>query len=98
MPRLQGPAQVADEQLKAALAQLDAMTVGKGDPNYAAALAAVRQATAAVSGTDPATGQPYAEGYAGLPAELTALAGRPRRGRRAKRRKSPSGWSPAVRN
>ena len=43
-PRLQAPAQVADEQLKAALQQLEAMTVGKGDPNYAAALAAVRQA------------------------------------------------------
>ena len=49
------------------------MTVGKTDPNYDAALAAVRQATAAISGTNPATGQPYAEGYAGLPAELTAL-------------------------
>jgi RND superfamily putative drug exporter len=33
----------------------------------------VRAATAAVGGTDPATGAPYAEGYAGLPAELTAL-------------------------
>ena len=49
------------------------MTVGKDDPNYAAALAAVRQAAAAVSGTDPASGLPYAEGYAGLPAELAAL-------------------------
>ena len=29
------------------------MTVGKADPNYAAALGAVRQALAAVSGTDP---------------------------------------------
>ncbi len=75
VPGLQGPAAVADEQLKAALAQLDAMTVGKGDPNYAAALAAVRQAAAAVSGTNPATGLPYAEGYAGLPAELAALQG-----------------------
>ena len=58
MPALQGPAQVADEQLKAALAQLEAMTVGKGDPNYAAALAAARQAAAAVSGTDPAPASP----------------------------------------
>jgi RND superfamily putative drug exporter len=73
LPRLQGPAQAADEQLKTALQQLDAMTVGKGDPNYAAALAAVRQAAAAVSGTDPVSGQAYAEGYAGLPPELTAL-------------------------
>ena len=73
VPSLQAPAQAADEQLKAALAQLESMTVGKDDPNYAAALAAVRQAAAALSGTDPATGQPYAEGYAGLPAELAAL-------------------------
>jgi putative drug exporter of the RND superfamily len=73
VPSLVGPARAADEQLKAALAQLDSMTVGKEDPNYAAALAAVRQAAAAVSGTDPASGQPYAEGYAGLPAELDAL-------------------------
>jgi putative drug exporter of the RND superfamily len=72
LPGLRGPTQVADDQLTTALAELDAMTVGKGDPNYAAALAAVRQAAAAVSGTDPA-GQPYAEGYAGLPSELNAL-------------------------
>ena len=36
------------------------MTVGKSDPNYAAALEAVRRARAAVSGTDPVTGAPYA--------------------------------------
>ncbi len=73
VPELQRAAQVADEQLKAALAQLGQMTVGKTDPSYAPALDAVRQATAAVSGTDPISGQPYAPGYAGLPAELTAL-------------------------
>jgi RND superfamily putative drug exporter len=58
LPRLQGPAQVADEQLKTALRELDAMTVGKGDPNYTATLEAVRQASAAASGE---------------PAELTVL-------------------------
>ena len=36
------------------------MTVGKSDPNYAAALEAVRQASAAVGGTDPVNGRPYA--------------------------------------
>jgi RND superfamily putative drug exporter len=76
LPQLQGPAQTAEEQLKAALQQLEGMTVGKGDPNYAATLAAVRQAAAAVSGTDPGTGQPFAAGYGGLPAELAALQGR----------------------
>jgi RND superfamily putative drug exporter len=73
LPRLLAPAKAADAQLKAALAQLQGMTVGKTDPNYAAALEAVRQATAAVSGTDPATGAPYAPEYAGLPVELEAL-------------------------
>ena len=65
------------------------MTVGKTDPNYGAALEAVRNATAAVSGNDPVTGAPYdpvpetpeVEPYAGLPAELEPLqrtpAGRP---------------------
>jgi RND superfamily putative drug exporter len=73
LPRLQGAAQVADEQLKAALQQLEAMTVGKTDANYGPSLEAVRKASAAVSGTDPATGQPYAPEYVGLPAELATL-------------------------
>ncbi|HYG96899.1 MAG TPA: MMPL family transporter, partial [Solirubrobacterales bacterium] len=81
LPELIGPARVTDEQLKAALARLQAMTVGKTDPEYAAALEAVRKATAAVSGVDPLTGAPYdpvpetpeVEPYTGLPAELTAL-------------------------
>jgi RND superfamily putative drug exporter len=73
LPELIAPAGVADEQLKEALTRLQAMTVGKGDPEYAAALEAVRKASAAVGGTDPVTGAPYAENYAGLPAELTAL-------------------------
>jgi RND superfamily putative drug exporter len=57
-PALQGAAKVTDEQLKAALAQLEGMTVGKSDPNYGPALEAVRQAAAAA---------------APLPAELAAL-------------------------
>jgi RND superfamily putative drug exporter len=73
LPRLIAPAKVADEQLKAALAQLQGMTVGKDDPNYGAALEAVRQAVAAVSGTDPVGGGAYAPDYTGLPTELEAL-------------------------
>jgi RND superfamily putative drug exporter len=73
LPRLQGAAKTADEQLKAAFAQLQGMTVGKTDPNYGAALEAVRRAGAAVSGIDPGTGTPYAPEYAGLPVELEAL-------------------------
>jgi putative drug exporter of the RND superfamily len=81
LPKLIAPAGVADEQLKAALAQLQGMTTGKSDPNYTATLEAVRKALAAVSGTDPVTGAPYdplpetpeVEPYTGLSAELTAL-------------------------
>ncbi|HEX8689950.1 MAG TPA: MMPL family transporter, partial [Solirubrobacterales bacterium] len=73
LPQLVAPAEVANQQLATALQQLEGMTVGKTDPNYAAALEAVRRALAAVSGTDPASGQPYAPEYAGLPAELAAL-------------------------
>ncbi len=76
LPQLIAPAQEAEAQLKAALRELEAMGVGKGDPAYAAALAAVRQASAAVSGVDPASGAPYAPEYAGLAAELTALQAR----------------------
>ncbi len=75
-PQLQAAAQAANEQLTTALQQLNGMTSGKSDPNYGPALEAVRKATAAVSGTDPATGLPYAADYAGLPSELTALQAR----------------------
>jgi RND superfamily putative drug exporter len=73
LPRLQAPATEADAQLKTAFEQLKGMTVGKADPNYAAALEAVRRALAAVSGTDPESAAPYAANYAGLPTELAAL-------------------------
>jgi RND superfamily putative drug exporter len=61
LPQLVAPAQEAEAQVKLALAQLEAMTVGKADPAYAATLEAVRKANAALGG---------------LPAELAALQGR----------------------
>jgi RND superfamily putative drug exporter len=73
LPKLRPPAEDAEAQLKTAFAQLQGMTTGKADPNYAAALAAVSRALAAVSGTDPSSGAAYAAEYAGLPAELAAL-------------------------
>ncbi len=85
LPPLESAAKTANDQLQTAWQQLQGMTVGKTDPNYAAALDAVRQATAAVSGTDPSNGQPYSAGYTGLPAELSALQ-RPAAERRRRRR------------
>jgi RND superfamily putative drug exporter len=76
LPQLVAPAKEAEAQLKAALVQLQGMTVGKTDPNYVAALEAVRRATAAVTGTDPVGGAPYAPEYAGLGVELEALQAR----------------------
>jgi putative drug exporter of the RND superfamily len=81
LPELIAPAKDAEAKLVEALTQLQGMTVGKSDPDYAAALAAVEGAAAAVSGKDPVNGAPYdpvpgtpeVESYAGLPAELTAL-------------------------
>jgi RND superfamily putative drug exporter len=58
VPAIQAPAQSASEQSNAAVQQLEAMTTGKSDPNYSAALAAARQAAAAA---------------AGLPGQLDAL-------------------------
>jgi RND superfamily putative drug exporter len=75
-PQLQAAAQAGAEQLATGLKQLEGMTTGKADPNYGPALDAFRNATAAITGTNPATGQPYAPEYAGLPAELTALQAR----------------------
>ncbi len=76
LPKLLAPAKEANDQLKAALGQLQGMTVGQTDPNYAAALDAVRKATGAVSGVDPVGNTPYAPEYTGLPAELEALSAR----------------------
>ena len=76
LPRLLAQAKAAEDQLKTALTQLQAMTVGKEDPKYGPSLDAVRSAAAAVSGVDPVSGAPYSEGHAGLPAELEAISAR----------------------
>jgi RND superfamily putative drug exporter len=76
LPGLIAPAKVAEEKLAATYAALAAMGVGRSDPEYGAALAAAAEAEAALAGTDPRSGAPYAEGYAGLAAELTAMQAR----------------------
>jgi RND superfamily putative drug exporter len=81
LPQLIAPAKEAEEKLKEALSQLQSMTVGRSDPAYAGALAAVQRGEAALSGSDPVSGAPYdpvpstpeVESYAGLPAELSTL-------------------------
>ncbi|HEY2478298.1 MAG TPA: MMPL family transporter [Solirubrobacterales bacterium] len=71
LPSLLAPAQVTVEKLQAAEAKLK--EAAPGDPTAAAALESVQQGLAALTGTDPATGAPYEEGYAGLVTELEGL-------------------------
>jgi putative drug exporter of the RND superfamily len=71
LPHLLAPTQASVEKLRAAEAKLK--EAAPGDPAAAQALESVQGALAAITGTDPVTGQPYAEGYAGLVAELEGL-------------------------
>jgi len=71
LERLREPAQLADRQLKDALAALDRMLpTSKVDPSYRRVYEAVGTAAAAVSGRDPRDGAPVQEGYDGLDASL----------------------------
>jgi RND superfamily putative drug exporter len=71
LPGLIAPTKASIEKLEAAEAKLK--EAASGDPAAAAALESVQGALAALTGTNPADGAPYAEGYAGMPAELEGL-------------------------
>jgi len=71
LPRLLKPAQETVEKLQAAEAKLK--EAAGGDPAAAAALEEVQAALTAMTGTNPATGTPYEEGYAGLVGEIEGL-------------------------
>ena len=71
---LQSPAQLTETQLKAALAALESMTTGRQDPRYEAALLAVQEASALVTGLSPATGKPLSPKYPGLTRALSEIA------------------------
>jgi putative drug exporter of the RND superfamily len=71
LPRLLKPTQETVEKLLAAEAKLK--EAAAGDPAAATALEEVQGALAALTGTNPGTGQPYEEGFAGLTAEIETL-------------------------
>jgi putative drug exporter of the RND superfamily len=71
LPRLLKPAQETVEKLLAAEAKLK--EAAGGDPAAAAALEEVQAAMTAMTGTNPATGAHYEEGYAGLVPEIESL-------------------------
>ena len=68
--QLRQPVAVAQDQLASAWQDLLAMTIGKADPRYLAALDAVGHARAAVTGRDPVTGRQVDPRYPGLDAAL----------------------------
>ena len=76
LAELASPASEAEASLSAALDELEAMTVGKSDPRYLAAVQEVGRAYGAVSGRDPLTGARLRADYDGLPAEITSAAQR----------------------
>jgi RND superfamily putative drug exporter len=63
---LQTPLHDTEAQLAAALAALRRMTGGKGDAEYAAALAAVEEASRRLIGKDPNSGEPTDPTYDGV--------------------------------
>jgi len=75
VPTAEAAAAKALQRLQVAWQELGAMTVGTGDPHYAALAAAVREALSAVGGRDPVDSTPYAAGYEGLPAALKEIGG-----------------------
>jgi RND superfamily putative drug exporter len=72
---LESPAATARDQLQAARAALQHMSVGKVDPQYRPTVTAVDTALAAVTGVNPETSAPVAGGYSGLPDALNSAAG-----------------------
>ena len=71
------PAQRPDatEELTAALRALGAMTTGRDDPQFQAALQATRAASQALTGKDPTTGAQPDPGYAGIAAGIADAEG-----------------------
>lgn len=70
LQQLREPVQIATANLHDAIDALDAMTVGKADPQWQNAYRAANRALGAVTGRNPQTGQQVRPGYDGLDAAL----------------------------
>lgn len=66
LAELQEPLHGAEQRLGAAWQALQRMTTGRGDPEYAAALAAVEEASRSLTGKDIRTGEPADPAVAGV--------------------------------
>ncbi len=72
LPAAIAPIEAAEAQLLAAGGHLEAMSVGRSDAEYGPALEAIAKASTALGGSDPSSGEPYAEGHS-VPSELRAM-------------------------
>ena len=70
LDELHAPLRGAEAQLAAALQALQRMSSGRGDPEYAAALAAVEEASEQLTGKDAGTGESAAPPYEGIGAGI----------------------------
>jgi len=75
LDQLHDPLRSAEAQLTAARQALQRMTSGRGDAEYAAALAAVEGASRSLTGTDPQTGEPVNPPYEGVEAGIGGAEG-----------------------
>jgi RND superfamily putative drug exporter len=73
LPVEQQAARETVARLEAAWQELGSVAADRRDPHYQALEAAVRDALAAASGTDPVSGSAYAEGYEGMVPALASL-------------------------
>ena len=72
---LHAPLQASEASLASAWQALQRMTAGRADPEYAAALAAVAEASRRLTGRDPVTGEPTDPAYSGVEAGVERAAG-----------------------
>lgn len=63
---LHDPLRNTEDQLSTALAALRRMSAGRSDPEYAAAVAAVEEASRRLTGADPASGEAVDPSYSGI--------------------------------
>jgi putative drug exporter of the RND superfamily len=75
LAELRPPLSAAEDQLAAAWGALQRMTIGRGDPEYAAAVRAVEEASQRLAGTDPRTGEQADPSYDGIQAGIERAAG-----------------------
>ena len=88
---LAAPIGTAESSLASAWRAIEAMTVGRSDPQFQAAQQAIRAASQALTGTDPSSGAQADTGYSGVAAGIADAEGEISLGRYLARRMERQG-------